>query len=969
MSSNNHLRFITNVNSEARITYINEDYRLWLGYRLDEIQNQPTAMLRADDVPQMIQDVIRIECRNNRTLNFVIHEKKKNGESFWVDMTIQPVFKEGEYQGYTSVKRVIEDPKRIEKARALYAKINQGKMVYYNGEWVNKTQHRLYSLIGLHKASLGQKIFGALILISAVILGAAYLHEQNEKHTIQLNAALNHTKFLGSNLDKLIAKKAEIGLTNALGLTFPATIRHFAAAEDQAALSENLSGIGDHYRTLSDLQNIKLHFINEKGESYFKSWVPLEKQVIDDLSSRAYIKKLMQEQKPMIVNAISSVGFNIKSVVPIFENGRFEGVAEFIQGVGSVKRDFASHKQLYLMAISVDYALAGDKYRAQNANNIPVSNDKKWVVGNDKHFSMENSGTQIEALRKLDLNTLFKQGYLITPDYFHYAQAVYDAAEKLMGYHIISEPVGQFNDIVAKQLKVAENAFMGILISILSMLALFAILLWMQVIRPIRRTQHTMEAAVEQSDLFARIHTYGNDEIHQMAQAYNRQAMMSQVVISEVNTAMTEIVAGRLDHHIDFPFESDFGLLQNRINTATESLKSTFQTIGDVMSDLRNGRFDQQRENTLKGEFARVIDDCNSATRTLNSVFNEINGIMAFAARGKLDERIANFSEGDIRRLQTNINESLEVLQSGFNDVVSAARRMAEGDFTQPIARPYEYTLDEAKQAINESISRLSATLMQVTDVAYQMRDGVHTVVEGTQNLNQRTQEQAAALEQTSAAMEQTTAQIRSNLENTQNAQRIAQVQSNMLEDANHVMRETKVSMSDIQQASDKIKEITGLIDSIAFQTNLLALNAAVEAARAGEHGRGFAVVAGEVRNLAAKSADAAKEINSLIEQTSSAIQVGVNQVDKVGDALVHVTEETRKVLEIVGDVSRASQEQAQGVDEVNKAITQIDSTTQQNAALVEETTATTETLLESAEALEHSMRQFRLNALPNLKK
>ncbi|MDG6778620.1 methyl-accepting chemotaxis protein [Thiomicrorhabdus sp. zzn3] len=965
MTSKENLRFITNVDANAHITFINEDYQQWLGYSLDEIKGQPTQILRADNVPEIIQKTIRHECRQNRTLDFVIHEKKRNGETFWVNMTIQPVFENKQYQGYTSVKRLIEDPKQIRQAQALYRKINQGKMVYYNGQWVSKTKHRLYSLLGLHKATLSQKIFSALLLIALLILGGAYLYEQNEKRLIEEEAAGQHSKLLAAYLNKLMMKKSEIGLTNAVGLTFAAEIRRAAAAENQTVLANNLANIGQHYRSLSDLKNIKLHFTNEKMQSFYKSWKPLDGQVIDDLSNRPYLQAIAKEQKPMVVNAVSSAGFNIKSIVPLIENGRYEGAVEFIQGLGSIRRDFARQGQQYLLAVSADYALAGDKYRAQNANNIPVSADKKWVVGHNQHFSMEKSGAQIETLRTLDLNQLFKRGYLITPEQFHYSQPIYDFDKQLIGYHVISEPVAEYRAMIAKQFEVAENTFLGILISIVAMFALFMLLLMMQVINPIRRTQRTMENAVENTDLFARIHTYGNDEIHQMAKAYNRQSMMAQVVISEVNTAMTEVVSGRLSHKISFPFESDFGLLKDRINATADGLKSTFDIIGHAMDNLRNGEFDTPLTNTLKGEYARVIEDCNFAMQSLSQAFKEINQVMSYAARGKFDERIHTLSSGDIKQLQITINQSLETLESGFSEIVSAAQSIAAGDFTQPITRPYEYTLNEAKQAINDSISSLTHTLSQVLSVTNLVREGIHSVVEGTQSLNQRTQEQAASLEETSAAMEQTTAQIRSNLDNTHAAQQITQTQSSLLADANTVMQETKTSMNNIQEASDKIKEITTMIDTIAFQTNLLALNAAVEAARAGEHGRGFAVVAGEVRSLAAKSAEAAKEISTLIEQTSGAINIGVAQVDKVGLALGQVTGETQKVLDVINEVSRASQEQSHGVDEVNRAIIQIDGTTQQNAALVEETTATTEALLESAQQLQESVSQFRLAAPP----
>ena len=959
--NNQDLRFVTNVDAQAQITYINEDYQNWIGFSNEAVVGEPTSILRAPDSPPIIQQTIANECRNNRTVHFVVHEKKRNGETFWVDMTIQPIFEQGQYQGYTSVKKLIESPQKIAQAKQLFADLKAGKKIYYNGQWVDKTKHRLFAMVGLHRATLSQKIMTALLIIGLLILGIAFAVEQNQKAQIESEAAVNHSKLLSTHLDKLMAKKGEMGLTNATGLTFSPEIRQAAADQDQARLAQLLANIGEHYRGLTDLRNVKLHFSDEQLRSYFKSWKPLDKQVVADFSNRGYLPTMQQAQKPMVSYAVSSAGFNIKSLVPIIKNGRFEGAVEFIQGLGSVRRDFASQNQHYLLAVSRDYAMAGDQFRQKNADNLPISNDKQWVVGHNQQFSMEHAGDQIKALRQVDLNKLFEQGFLITDQHFHYAQPVFDHGENRIGYHIISEDVNDFMQIVQQQFAVAENTFYGILISIIALMGLFAVLLWFQVINPIKKTQGTMEKAVERSDLFARIHTYGNDEIHQMAQAYNRQSMMTQVVISEVNTAMNEIVAGRLDHSIDFPFEADYGLLQDRINQASESLKTTFSTIGSVMDDLRHGHFDKAHPNTLRGAYATVVDDCNETMKTLSEVFKEINQVMDYASRGKFDERIQTLSQGNIRTLQETINQSLEILEAGFKDVVQAAERMAKGDFSQPITRDYEYTMDDAKQAINQSLEGLTHALTQVMQTTHEVNDGAQTVADGTQDLNERTQQQAASLEQTSSAMEETTSQIRSNLENTDDARKIAESQSSLLTRANEVMQNTKASMSDIQTASGQIKEITTMIDSIAFQTNLLALNAAVEAARAGEHGRGFAVVAGEVRSLAGKSADAAKEIGTLVEQTASAINTGVTHVEEVGNSLGEVTEETQKMLDIVREVSRASEEQSHGVDEVNKAITQIDGSTQQNAALVEETTATTESMMKSAQSLQAAVSAFKL--------
>jgi len=955
-------RLIARVDANGIITYLNNEYLEWLGYSADEIIGQNVRLLRADNIPEIIQQTIQKECQANRPVNFPVIEKKKSGESYWADMRIQPVCLDGQYQGYTSVKRIISVPDKQTLSEQLYHSIAQNKLEFYHGEWVPTTKHKLNRLIGWHTASLSRKVMMLSLGLIASIVFISFLLLQNEKLDIKQQVAANHSQNLASSIESLMVKKSDLGITNAIGITNASDLLDAAKNTDKTAMSLAIGKLSERYRNNSNFRSVKLHFTDENQQSFYKSWKPLNKQKISDLSNRGYLHKVAKEQKPMVVNAVSSAGFNIKTILPIVIDGRYEGAVEFIQGSASLRRDIKKQSnRLYLLTVSTDYIMKGDKFRKMNADNIPVSNDKKWVVGNDKHFSMENSGVHIEALRQIDLTTLFQQGYLTTSEHFHFSKPIYDSSENLIGYHIISEEIEAYQAMLNAQLDVAQGAFYELVSSLIIFMILVQTLIWLIIIRPIKLAQNTMEEAVNHSDLFARVHTYGNDEIAQMTRAYNRQSMLSQVAISEISSAMEEILAGRLNYEITYPFQSDYGILKARINETSRSLNTTFTTIEEVMNDLQNGDFSKQHTNTLKGAYAQVVNDCLTAMASLSSAFKEINYVMEFAARGKFDERIHNNAQGDILALQATLNQTLEHIQTGFSDVVDAASRIAQGDLTQPITHDYEFTMDAAKQAVNQSMSGLTNTLSQVTQISHQVQADTRSVAEGTHNLNQRTQEQAAALEKTSQAMEETNSQIHSNLDNTKEASAIAQSQSHMLQTANQLMGETKHSMSDIQTASDKIREITGLIDSIAFQTNLLALNAAVEAARAGEHGRGFAVVAGEVRNLAGKSADAAKDISRLIGETSDAINIGVEQVERVGSSLDQVTTETKKMLSIVEEVSIASQEQSQGVNEINQSITHIDNTTQQNAALVEETTATTETLLESAEQLQASVNAFQL--------
>jgi methyl-accepting chemotaxis protein len=228
-------------------------------------------------------------------------------------------------------------------------------------------------------------------------------------------------------------------------------------------------------------------------------------------------------------------------------------------------------------------------------------------------------------------------------------------------------------------------------------------------------------------------------------------------------------------------------------------------------------------------------------------------------------------------------------------------------------------------------------------------------------DLSSRTEEQAASLEQTAASMEELTATVKRNSEHARQANELAASASHVSERAGNVVSEVVQTMGAINQASQKIVEIIGVIDSIAFQTNILALNAAVEAARAGEQGRGFAVVASEVRSLAQRSATAAKEIKALIGGSVEQVELGNRLVDEAGTTMREVVGSVKRVTLIMGEIMNASEEQATGIEQINQALTQMDQVTQQNAALVEEAAAAAESMREQAGALVEAVSVFKL--------
>ena len=297
-----------------------------------------------------------------------------------------------------------------------------------------------------------------------------------------------------------------------------------------------------------------------------------------------------------------------------------------------------------------------------------------------------------------------------------------------------------------------------------------------------------------------------------------------------------------------------------------------------------------------------------------------------------------------------------------ITDAVGIADHIASGDLTQKIVVSGR---DETSQLLT-AMQKMQQALSTLVSSVRQGAEGVATasaqIAQGNQDLSSRTEQQASALEQTSASMEEMGSTAQQNADNARAASQLAASASSVAVQGGEVVGQVVSTMREIQHSSQKISDIIGVIDGIAFQTNILALNAAVEAARAGEQGRGFAVVAGEVRTLAQRSAEAAKEIKQLINASVERVEQGTTLVDRAGSTMQEVVQSIQRVTDIVGEISSASQEQNAGVNQVAEAVTSMDQTTQQNAALVEESASAAASLQQQADQLLKSVSVFRVN-------
>lgn len=305
-----------------------------------------------------------------------------------------------------------------------------------------------------------------------------------------------------------------------------------------------------------------------------------------------------------------------------------------------------------------------------------------------------------------------------------------------------------------------------------------------------------------------------------------------------------------------------------------------------------------------------------------------------------------------------HITNALQMALMALEDIAEG-----EGDLTRRLDSSGRDELAKLTGAFNRFVDKIEGMVVQIKETAASMDSSTKEISVGNMNLSQRTEEQASSLEETAASMEEMTSTVKQTADNAGQANQLAVSARGEAEKGGKVVGDAVAAMSEISRSSKKIADIISVIDEIAFQTNLLALNAAVEAARAGEQGRGFAVVAGEVRILAKRSADAAKEINSLIQDSVTKVQQGTELVNASGRTLEDIVLGVTKVSDIVAEIASASQEQAIGIEQVNKAVMQMDEVTQQNAALVEEAASSSEELEEQARGLNELVAQFKVSS------
>jgi methyl-accepting chemotaxis protein len=466
-------------------------------------------------------------------------------------------------------------------------------------------------------------------------------------------------------------------------------------------------------------------------------------------------------------------------------------------------------------------------------------------------------------------------------------------------------------------------------------------------------------------DLSSKIEIKQNDEIGVLLKSMQVMQNSLSSLVKEIQEIVNASVQGDFSKRLDLSNKQGFGkAIGESLNQLSDTTNTGLNDVMRVTNALAAGDLSQKITQEYPGVFGRTKNGVNNTVDALVKVVAEIQQIVeAAAARGDFSVKMDMAGkQGYTKTLSELLNQLSDVTDTGLRDVMRVANALAEGDLTQSITQDYPGLFGQTKDGVNATVENLKKLVDEIKVAVEGINTGSKEIAQGNQDLSQRTEEQASSLEETASSMEELTSTVKQNAENAKQANQLAIGASDVAGKGGAVVGQVVDTMASINESSRKIVDIISVIDGIAFQTNILALNAAVEAARAGEQGRGFAVVAAEVRNLAQRSAAAAKEIKTLIGDSVDKVENGSKLVAQAGDTMEEIVTSIKRVTDIMAEISAASAEQSAGIEQVNQAITQMDEVTQQNAALVEEAAAAAESLEEQAQNLSQSVSVFKID-------
>jgi len=1007
---NDDTLIVSRTDLKGLITYCNKDFIDISGFAEAELLGKNHNIVRHPDMPPVAFQDLWDTMKAGRPWSGIVKNRCKNGDFYWVEANVTPVFERGQCIGYLSV-RTKPSRAKVDAAAALYRAVNEGtaKNIRLEEGRVLKTgwtaKLNFFGRFFEH-ARMGSKfaLAGAVLLIPLLLTLALIgmnLKESidataKERSGLEYHAALRkvlqdvqkHRGLMGMYLsgdasarDKLLAVEASLGAT--IKSADELDKKH-GAAMDTGKRMELLRSRWENLKTESWKMTAARSF--GAHTEFIGELEGLMDQVNDGAG-------LTLDPELVTYHLFNAVVAQLPRLVEAMGQARAGG------GIAVVQKKAEGDLKVTLIG------------QLAQATNLVEAMERSAKRALEADRGLEASlgrpfGETLAMVR--DFNALL-DGKVIRPaaielkpeQYFNAATTTIDG-----GFALYDKGAPALEGLLAaRQARLLRQGAwtLGAALLIFALGAGLALLV-------VRRTSNQLALAaasfaeIGQGNFRNQIDSCGEDEVADLLRALR---MMQTKLGNDVNEAREKADAAlRLKIGLD-SVSTNVMIADNArniiyMNPAVKAMMKGAEA--DIRKELPHFDADRLVGGSMDGfhknpeHQARLLATFTSAYRAtvriggrtfalaaspvINergerlgsavewldrtaevAVEQEVSDIVQAAASGDFSRRIGTENkQGFFLELAKHMNGLMETASRGLDEVAAVLSALAGGVLTRKVEGEYGGTFLRLKDDTNACVENLREMVMKIKEATDSINSAAQEIAAGSTDLSSRTEEQASSLEETASSMEELNATVKQNAQNAMAADELAKQANEAVSRGGQVVRQVVDTMGEIQGSSRKIAEIIGVIDSIAFQTNILALNAAVEAARAGEQGRGFAVVAAEVRSLAQRSATAAKEIKGLIASSVERVDEGAKLVGEAGNTMDEVVASFRKVAGIMQDIAAASREQSSGIEQVTQAVSQMDEVTQQNAALVEEASASAEQMEDQARTLASAVATFRLS-------
>lgn len=715
--------------------------------------------------------------------------------------------------------------------------------------------------------------------------------------------------------------------------------------------------IPDIFKVDTEFKNIRVNVFDAAGNIFVRSAIPSPDPELGKSSAfRSGFKELL-EGKRLSYSGIDLArsGVVMSSLVAIKNaQGKLTGIIEFQSGFGSVNKQFARQGVQFIQVLN-DEALKLYPKGAENPK-----------VGGMPLLHPTQFNDSIEWYSDLNLDGFNEQGLLIQNNKIVLRNNLVSGAGQVVGYRYVGMNLDhpELQAVVDQTDTIILDMLVIVFIMLIVLMGLLAFIIRRVVSLPLQQVEKGLHQVADTGRMNLSVSYQSDDEVGRMVTTLTQVFKQIANGVEQANQVVAAIGQGDFSKRLTGEFAGDFAQLQQGVNASAQSVSFMMDELTKVMQGLSAGRFDVKMDERVAPAFRQQVDQ---AMRDVSSVITDISRVMAQMEQGYLSHRVAVDCQGNLLALKTSINNTLNAIGGALTDIEHVMVNQTTGSIESMPRIDQKGEVGMVQNTMALSMTNIASIVTEVRSSLEQAVNGVMSVNSSIGHISGQMQQQAAALQQSSATAEEMQRQAQSMQGQANDVASLMQQMQTHVETTRQVMGGTIEAMQTIQHKSQQIESIVAMIDGIAFQTNLLALNAAVEAARAGEHGRGFAVVAGEVRSLAQKTADAAKDIGQLIVSTVADVARGNEQVKQTELAVAQVESGAQQVQERISVMRVSAEQTATGVNELHQAISVLDSAIQENTAGVEAISHTAERISQQSNSVLASLSFFKLTNLNGL--